>query len=200
MNPSEIAVVVALMAGSLRAVKVWRAAAKVAVINVAVLSTLAQGRSRDLPALLRGAGPGAYRSVAQAVAESALRLSTEGNKGELSVREAQQQLERDAARAVIAAARRAGVDTALDSLLLIALVFASVNAAVNDQATGPLALGLVATTLLWISNVWGSRSHVTRMYAGAMALADGLAQSLDNLESTGPPKPAFDPAAIRDVE
>jgi len=202
MNPSELAVVVALMAGSLRAVNVWRAAAKVAVINVVVLDTLARGRSRDLPALLSGAGPGAYRGVVQAVAKSALRLSKKRTQEgqHLSMSEARERLERDAARAVISATRRAGLDTSLDVILLVALLFGGIHAATSNHATGPLALGFVAATLLWISNVWGSRSHVTRMYAGAMALAEGLAQHLDHLGSPEASQSAPEPESTRHVE
>ena len=187
MNPSEISVVVALLAGSLRALNIWRAATKVEVINVAVMSTLAQGRSGELKGLLHSVGPGAYQGVALAVTESFLQLLTEHRSGDpqtpLSVRDAREVLEREATRAVIAGVRRSTRDTGLDAVVLLGLVFAGVSAAVGDHASGPVALGLVATTLLWISNVWGARNNATRMYAGAMALADDLARGLDELRA-----------------
>jgi hypothetical protein len=67
----------------------------------------------------------------------------------------------------------------LDSFALVAIVFAGVAAAVYGQATLVLALELLASSLLWLSNVRATRSIATRMYAGGTALVEGIMKSLD---------------------
>lgn len=199
MNASEVAVVVALLAGSLRAVQVWRKAARVDVVNVVVLNTVASGKVRDLPALLRSSGQRGYSEVALAVAESAMRLVVQSQSGGdapghdrrmPTLPEARAILEHEAVRAVIPAVRRTWSDTVLDAVVLLGLVFAGVNAAVGNQASVAIAAGLLAATLLWISNVSGSRANATRIYAGAMALADSMVRFLDTVPS--PAEPAAD--------
>jgi hypothetical protein len=193
MNVAGIFVVVALLAGSFRALRIWRASTKVEVVNMAVLSLLARGRSEDLGALLAASGPAAYLTVARAIGKSAIGLLADdeseknapGKSAELQrqAHGAREQLAHDAQLAVITAARRFGREVWLDAVVLVAIGFAGVSAALGNQASGPVALGLVAATLLWLANVWGARSTTTRMYAGAMALVDSIIENLEQFRS-----------------
>jgi hypothetical protein len=159
-----------------------RSAPKVDVVNVVVLSALADGRGRDLGALLVGRSP--YFDVVRALAEPLEKLTEDSDDRALRKR-----LERDMLIALAAANRALRRFAWLDSLALVAIAFAGISAAVDRHATLVLALELFAATLLWLSNVRGTRSIATRLYAGATALVDGLLKSRDMIRkahATGP--------------
>ena len=113
MNTAGIFVAVALAAGGLRALRVWRSATKVEVVNVAALNLLARGRSEDVDALLTRAGPAEYLTVARAIVRSAVRLLAEDESGadetsaangsDSRTRSAWEQLAHDAELAVVTA-------------------------------------------------------------------------------------------------
>ena len=168
MDAASYAVFLALLAGSVHAAILWRASARVDVVNTVVLGALAEGRGPDLPALLHGAGAGAYLEVARAIGRSALEHQA------LTDRERRDRLRRDAEAALIVASRRVARHGWLDIVTLTAVAFAGIGALVDGRATVPTALGLAAATLLWLANVRGARSIVTRLHAGADALVDGL--------------------------
>jgi hypothetical protein len=177
MDTGSYAVVIALLAGTVRALLLWRASIGVEVVNVVVLNALAEGRMADLPALLRGSGSAPYLEVAGAIGQAALKLHGSGS-GE---RDMNQQLRHDAQRAVFMASRRLQRHAWLNHVSLAGIAFAGIDAAVNGTATSFKALGLLAATLLWLSNLRGARSIATRAYAGASALVDGLIAGRDQL-------------------
>src|SRR6186713_721224 len=69
MTASSWAVGVAFLAGSIRAIELWRALPRVDVVNVAVVSALAEGRGRDLGRLL-GVGSAPYFTLARTLAQA----------------------------------------------------------------------------------------------------------------------------------
>ena len=71
MNASEWAIGFALLVGSIRAVELWRAAPRVDVVNVAVLTALVEG---DLPAMLKGLGSSPYFELARALVSPSEKL------------------------------------------------------------------------------------------------------------------------------
>ena len=174
MNATSWATGVALLFGSIRAIELLRSAPKVDVVNVVVLSALAEGRGRDLAELLGNVGRSPYFDVARALAEPLEKLTDDGDDRALRKR-----LEREMLIALATANRALRRFAWLDSLTLVAIAFAGISAAVDRHATLVLALELFAATLLWLSNVRGTRSIATRLYAGATALVDGLIKSRD---------------------
>ena len=172
MNASSWAVGIALLFGSIRAVELLRSAPKVDVVNVVVLSALAEGRGRDLDALLVGRSP--YFDVVRALVRPLEKLTAADDDRALRKR-----LEREMVVALASANRALRRFAWLDSLALVAIAFAGISAAVDRHATLVLALELFAATLLWLSNVRGTRSIATRLYAGATALIDGLLKGRD---------------------
>jgi hypothetical protein len=182
MNSASWAVGVALLFGSIRAIELLRSAPKVDVVNVVVLSALAEGRGRDLDALLRHVGSSPYFDVARALAQPLEKLTDDTGDRELRKR-----LERETLIALATANRALRRFAWLDSLALVAVAFAGISAAVDRHATPVLALELVAATLLWLANVRGRRSLATRFYAGATALVDGLLKSRDMVRKAHAP-------------
>jgi len=175
MDAGSYAIVSALIAGSVRALMLWRASVAVNVVNVVVLSALAEGRGESLREMLRGSGSAPYLDVAAAVGHAALDVRAGANT-EKTIRE---HLQRAARVAVSAASRRLLRHAWLDAVSLTAIVFAGLNAVMNAGASGVESVGLVAATLLWLANVRGARSIGTQVYSGATALVSSLLESLD---------------------
>jgi hypothetical protein len=181
VDTATYAVFSSLLAGSVRGVLLWRASISIEVVNVAVLSALAQGRGPGLEALLRGSGSAAYLDVAAAIGRAALELQTGAN----AARDLRKPLQHAAHVAVIAAGQRLRRHAWLDFVALAALVYAGVDAAVYGGATGFKAVALLAATLLWLANLRSARHIVTRSYAGASALVDSLVESFERLPGFG---------------
>lgn len=186
MDSASLAVFSSLLAGSVRALLLWRASTSVEVVNVAVLSALAQGRGQDLDGLLRGAGSGLYLDVARAIGRAALEL-----QGTADHQAPRQHLERSARAALIAAGQRLRRHAWLDFVALAALVYAGIDAAIYGRATPFKAVALLAATLLWLANLRSARAIATRSYAGASALVDSALQSFAQLpQFAGASRPA----------
>jgi hypothetical protein len=178
MDVGTYAVVLALVAGTIHALILFRASVGVEVVNVAVLTAIAEGRGSKLRALLRGSGSAPYLDVALTVGNSALELRAH----ELAPRELRRRLDHDAKVAVIAASRRLRREAWLDYLSLAAILFAAFDVLASPvRASEFTTLGVIAATLLWFANIRGARSIATRAYAGAVALVDGLIASLDRI-------------------
>lgn len=176
MDAGSYAIVCALVAGSVRALMLWRASVAVDVVNVVVLNALAEGRGKSLREVLRGSGSAPYLDVAAAIGRAALDPGASASP-ENTVRE---RLQHAARAALIAASGRLRRHAWLDALSLSAIAFAGLNAVLNASASGIESAGLVAATLLWLANVRGARSIGTRVYSGATALVDSLLESLDD--------------------
>jgi hypothetical protein len=175
-----------LLAGSIRALLLWRASTSVEVVNVAVLSALAQGRGQELDGLLRGAGSGLYLDVARAIGRAALELHATADQ-----QAPRQHLERGARAALIVAGQRLRRHAWLDFVSLAALVYAGIDAAIYGRATPFKAVALLAATLLWLANLRSARAIATRSYAGASALVETALQSFAQLpDFTGPSRPS----------
>jgi len=187
MNASSWAVGIAFLFGSIRAIELWRSAPRVDVVNVAVMSALAEGRGGDLERLLGSVGPGPYFALARAVAHAFEKLTTN------DPRAARRELEREAMIALSVANRALRRFAGLDALALGAIVLAGVSAVTDRRASFVVALELFAATLLWLSNVRTMRSIATRMYAGATALVGDLVRGIDALRSAtaGASKPTL---------
>jgi hypothetical protein len=170
-------VVVSLLSGSIRAAHLFRASGKVDVVNAVVLTTLANGRGQELPNLLSSSGSALYLTVARSISLPLDKLLVSDE------REARQRLERDAQIAVMTANRSLNRFAWLDFVSLATIMLAGLGAATATSHSAILALGLVAATLLWLSNIRGARSIATRMFAGAMALVDGLVAGRDQIRS-----------------
>ena len=177
MTLSGWAVVISLVAGSIRAAQLFRASGKVDVVNAVVLTTLANGRGRELPNVLSSSGSALYLAVARSISVPLDKLLVSDEV------EARRQLERDAQIALMTANRTLARFASLDFISLAAIMLAGVGAATAESHSAILALGLVAATLLWFSNLRGARSIATRMFAGAMALVDGLLAGRDQIRS-----------------
>ncbi len=177
MDTASYATVLALLAGTGRAVMLWRASIGVEVVNVAVLGAVAEGRGRDLPALLRGSGSAPYLDVAGAIAASLLALRSDPSP----IEDLPKRLRHDAQVAIMAAGRRLKRHAWLDYLTLGAVAFVGIDATVHATATAFKMAGLIAASLLWLANVQGARSIATRTYAGASALVDSLLESADRV-------------------
>jgi hypothetical protein len=182
MNASSWAIGAAFLFGSIRAVTLLRLTARVDVVNVVILSALAEGRGHALDQLLRNVGRSPYFDVVRALAQPLDKLTDATDDRALRKR-----LERDMLIALAVANRALRRFAWLDSLALAAIAFAGISAAVDRHATLVLALELFAATLLWFSNVRGTRSIATRMYAGAAALLDGLLKSRDMIRKAHEP-------------
>ena len=176
MDAATYAVVLALLAGTLRAAELWRASIGVAVVNVVVLNALAEGRGKNLREVLRGSGSAPYLDAAAAIGQAAFELGA-SESPEDTIRE---RLEQEARVAVIAASGRLRKHAWLDAVALAAIVFAGLNAVMNASASEVESIGLVAATLLWFANMRGARSIMTRVYSGATALVDSLREGLLN--------------------
>lgn len=182
MDAGSYAVVCALIAGSVRALLLWRATIAVDVVNVVVLKALAEGRGKDLPELLRGSGSAPYLDVAAAVGRAALELSAAASSEKAS----RERLEHEARVAVSAASARLRRHAWLDALSLCAIAFAGLFAVMNASASPVETGGLIAATLLWLANVRGARSIGTRVYSGATALVDSVLEGLDERRGFAP--------------
>lgn len=176
-DPGGWALLAAFLLASLRCAQLWRTASRVDVINSVVLSTLAQGRGEELSQVLGRAGSGVYLAVAQAICEPVRKLR-EGTDREVRAR-----LDRDARAALLRAVRRVQRLAWLDHLALLGILFAGLGA-LTGAATPVRALELLAATLLWLSNLLGARSQVTRCVAGATALVDSLVEARPHLPRT----------------
>lgn len=185
------------LAGSVRALLLWRASTSVEVVNVVVLSVLAEGRGKDLQGVLRGSGSAAYLDVAAAIGRSALELRAdaearaameagasaepEARAEAATERDPRQRLQHAAQAAILTAGKRLRRHAWLDSVVLATLAYAGIEAAMSASATSFEAVSLVAATLLWVANVLGARNIATRIYAGASALVDSVLASFENL-------------------
>jgi hypothetical protein len=168
MTFSAWAILVSLVAASLRAALLLRASTKVEAVNAAVLTTLAGGRGRELPDLLSSSGPALYLGVARAISLPVEKILAFDGAA------LRKELERDAQTALIGANRWLRRSAWLDAVALAGIALAGAAAVTGEYPSLVHALGLVAATLLWLSNLYGARSLATRMFAGAMALVDGL--------------------------
>jgi hypothetical protein len=140
------------------------------VVNVVVLSALAEGRAATLDVLLRSLGSAPYFELARTLVLAAQKL-------DLTDRAARKQLERETTAALVVAHRALRRFAWLDSFALVGIVLAGLSAALERQATLVVALELLAATLLWLANVRAARSIALRMVASAEALVDGLVRS-----------------------
>jgi hypothetical protein len=184
MSASSWAVGFAFLFGSIRAIELWRSAPRVDVVNVVVVSALAEGRGGDIERLLANVGPSPYFELARSVAHAFEKLTTN------DPRAARRELEREAMIALAVANRALRRFAWLQAFALAAIAIAGISAATDGRASFVLALELFAATLLWLSNVRGTRSIATRMYAGATALVGDLVRGFDALRSVGAAKPA----------
>jgi hypothetical protein len=168
MTFSAWAILVSLVAASLRAALLLRASTKVEAVNTAVLTTLASGRGRELADLLSSSGPALYLGVARSISLPVDKILAS------DAADVRKRLERDAQAALMVANRSLGRLAWLDAVALVGIALAGAAAVTGEYPSLVHALGLVAATLLWLSNLYGARSLATRMFAGAMALVDGL--------------------------
>jgi hypothetical protein len=177
LNFAAWAAVFSLVAASLRAVLLLRASSKVEAVNAVALTTLASGRSRELPDVLSSSGSALYLTVVRSISLPLDKLSTL-DEGELRER-----LERDAQIALMTASRALRRSAWLDAASLGAILLAGASAVTGDRPPAMAALGLVAATLLWLSNAYRARSIATRMFAGAMVLVDGLVAGREQIRA-----------------
>jgi hypothetical protein len=180
MSFSAWAILVSLIAASLRAALLLRASTKVDAVNTAVLTTLAGGRGRELADLLSSSGPALYLGVARAVSLPLDKILAPDTA------DVRTRLERDAQGALVTAngsLRRLGW---LDAVALAGIALAGAAAVTGEYPSLVHALGLVAATLLWLSNLYRARSLATRMFAGAMALVDGLVAGREQIGAANP--------------
>jgi hypothetical protein len=168
MSLTDWAVIVSLVSGSIRAAQLFRASTKVEVVNAVVLTTLASGRGSELPNVLSSSGSALYLGVARAISVPVDKLLASDDA------ETRRRLERHAQIGLLAANRALKRSVWLDAVSIAAVVVAGASAATLEPPSAPTALGLVAATLLWLSNAYSARSIATRSFAGAMALVDGL--------------------------
>lgn len=165
---TNFTIVVALVLGSLRAFGLWRAHTRADAVNVVVLTMLAEKRAGEISALLRHSGSGLYLLVVEQIVQPLEKLA------ENDERVLRQSLERDAQRALQVAGRRLRRFAWLDALALVAIAYSGISGLLSGLGSWVSSFGLFAATLLWWSNVRAARSLVTQLYAGAMALIDGL--------------------------
>jgi hypothetical protein len=174
-------VVVSLLAASLSAALLFRASSKVEAVNAVVLTTLASGRGRELPDVLASSGSALYLIVARAISLPLEKLSASDG------RELRERLERDARIGFMTATRALRRFAWLDAASIVAILLSGASAVTGNPPSAMLTLGLVAATLLWLSNVYRARNLATRMFAGAMALVDGLVAGRDQIRASAPP-------------
>ena len=177
MTFSAWAILASLVAASLRAALLLRASTKVEAVNAAVLTTLAGGRGRELADLLSSSGPALYLGVARSISLPVDKISA----SDTAV--VRKQLERDAQIALMEANRSLRRSAWLDAVALVGIALAGAAAMTGERPSLVHTLGLLAATLLWLSNLYGARSLATRMFAGAMALVDGLVMGREQLEA-----------------
>jgi hypothetical protein len=177
MSASSLAVGLAFLFGSIRAFELWRAAPRVDVVNVVVVSALAEGRGSDLERLLANVGSSPYFALARAVAGAFEKLATS------DPRAARQVLEREMLVALATANRALRRFAWLDAVMLAAIAAAGVTTLVDGNASLVLVLEVFAATLLWFANIRGTRSIATRMYAGGTALVGDLVRGFDALRA-----------------
>jgi hypothetical protein len=175
MTFSAWAILVSLVAASLRAALLLRASTKVEAVNTAVLTTLAGGRGRELADLLSSSGPALYLGVARSISLPLDKISAS------DAADVRKRLERDAQAALMVANRSLSRSAWLDAVALVGIALAGAAAVTGEYPSLVHALGLVAATLLWLSNLYGARSLATRMFAGAMALVDGLVEGREQI-------------------
>lgn len=145
------AIATALLLGSLRALGLWRAHARVDAVNAVVLSMLGQGRAEGLSAVLRNSGSGLYLTIAEQLTHP---LEKFGEADEQALR---QRLERDARMALAAAGSRIRRFAWLDVLVLVAIVYSGISGLLVGLGSWVSSLGLLAATLLWWANVRAAR-------------------------------------------
>jgi hypothetical protein len=177
MDIGSYAVVVAFVAGTVRALLLWRSSTSVEVVNVVVIETLAGGHGASLEKLLRGSGSALYLEVAGALGRAAFELRAGGRES----RDARQQLEHVARGAIQKAGTQLRRSAWLDALALASACYAGIDAVTRTSATPFKAVALAAATLLWLANVQSARHIATRVYAGANALIEGLLTSFDRI-------------------
>ena len=173
MTLATWAIGLAFFLASIRAIELWRSTPRVDVVNVVVMSALAEGRGSDIERLLKGAGSSPYFGVALGTANAFAKLETN------QPRAARPLLEREMLVALGAANRKLRRFAWLDSFALASIAFAGITAGMAGQPTFTLAFELVAATLLWLSNLYARRSIATRMYAGGSALVGDLVRAMD---------------------
>ncbi len=178
MSTGLIAVVVAFLSASLRALELWRANARVDVINAVVVTMFGEGRAADVAQVLRVGGRAPYVRLAESLCEVARPWSDEPGFSAAGQREVRQRLEAHVARALVIAHRSLRRNGWLDIVTLAAIVVAGVGSAMTGATTGKLVLMQLAATQLWLANVLTVRSISARMVAGAMTLAEGLTDVL----------------------
>jgi hypothetical protein len=172
-------IVLALLAASLRAALLFRASTKVEAVNAVVITTLASGRGRELSDVLSKSGSGLYLTVARSISLPLDKLLVSDE------RELRERLERDAQIGFITATRALRRFAWLDAAALVAMLLAGASAVTGSPPSAMLGLGLVAATLLWLSNLYRARSIATRMFAAGMALVDGLVAGREQIRTAG---------------
>ena len=177
MSTAAWAAGAALLAGSVRAVQIWRAAApRPDVVNTAIFAALGEHRVKDLTGVLSGSGSGVYLDVARRICEPVAKLAAQ------STDELRTTLDRDAQRALLYGIGRVQRWAWLDWVALIGILLAGTGAALEGAPSGVLALEVLTATLLWLSNLYGARSTATRLFAGSTALVDGLVEGRELLQ------------------
>jgi hypothetical protein len=169
----------ALLLSSVRAALLWRTSSRVDVVNAVVLGSLAEGRTRDLEAVLTHAGTGAYLPIARALCRAWQNFDATHDA------DLHKSLEREARRALLQATRRLRRWSWLDHGALLGILAAGLSP-FTGAASGILALELVAATLLWLSNLYGARSQALRLVAGATALVESLVAAEQHLPTSRP--------------
>jgi hypothetical protein len=187
MNVSAWAVAGALSLGTVRAVQIFRLSSKVEVVNAVVLTTLANGRGHELSKLLESAGRGLYLGVARSIGLFFMQLLGSEDT------DLRGRLRKEAQTALIVASRSLRRFAWLETLSLALIVLAGVGAVTGENPSAMVALGLVAATLLWLSNVYATRNVATRLFAGAMALVDSLLAGIDPIREAHTASAASDP-------
>lgn len=178
MDPmlARLAVFVALLAGSGRALLLWRATVRMDAVNAATVLVFGEGREAGLSSLMRGAGRAPYLDAATLIADAARRLATEEGSPEPSPRALRNELRREASRAVIVANQRLRRHAWLDGVTVVALGLAGAASAIGGSASLREVLAVIAGTLLWLANLLALRSLTVRMSVAASALAESLAE------------------------
>jgi hypothetical protein len=172
------AVVAALLAGTVRALLLWRASIRVEVVNIVVLKALAEGRGRELESILRGSGSALYLEVAGAIGRAALELQG----ATAAEQDPRKWLQHAAQAGIFSAGRRLRRHAWLDFLSLASIAYSGVGALASASATPFKAVALLAATLLWLANMRTARSIAMHCYAGASALIDSVLASFEQVQ------------------
>ena len=183
MTQAIAGLIVAFAVGALRAMELRRIGSRVNVINVVVVSAFAERRSSQIGELMGKSGPSVYLRVASAIAESAQQflLDHPNSTGARHRGALVEHLERDARAALIVATRRLRKYSWLDTATILGLGYAGIQLAIRGEASAMIALGMIAGTLLWLSNVVGVRHIAQRFAVGAAALIQSLSLTLETL-------------------